>query len=66
MVKCDNKRQSYELNTKRALGWHQHGVEGSGQVEALMVEHQDAALVEDWAVPWHHCHLPHGILADQA
>lgn len=52
MVKCEDKRQSYELNTKRALGLHQHGVEGTGWVEALGLEHQDAALVEDWAVPW--------------
>lgn len=61
MVKCEDKRQSYKLNTKRALGWHQQGVEGTGQAEALMVEHRDAALVEDL----HHHHLPHGILADQ-
>lgn len=66
MVKWEDKRQSYELNTKRALGWHQHGVEGTGWVEALRMQHQDAALFEDWAVPWHHHHLPHGIQEDQA
>lgn len=57
MVKCEDKRQSYELNTKRVLGWQQHGVEVTGLAEALMVEDQDAALVEDWAGPWHHHHL---------
>ena len=67
MVKTKDKRQSYELNnTKGALGWHQHGVEGTGWVEYLLVDYQTAALAEDWVAPGLHHHLPHTIQADKA
>lgn len=67
MVKCEDKRQSYEINTKWVLGWHQHGVEGTGWVEALMVEHEDAALVEDWqCLGTVTVYLPHETQADRA